>query len=153
MEYKFFYGSIVALAVLFFISIRIKRLTLPCIIIGITTIGYSLVNDIFFGSYLKLFYYISIKELPLYAVLAAIFIYPLLNIIYVLFLPKNNKKVLLYTFIWIIALLLFEYSTILTKTIVFTGWRPIPWSIVTYIVAYLWVYFFYKYLSKKFMNR
>ena len=150
MEYKFFYGSIGALVILFLISIKFKRLTLPCIIIGITTVGYSLINDTFFGSYLKLFYYINTKEQPLYAVLAAIFIYPLLNMIYILFLPKS--KVLMYTGMWIIALLIFEYCTILTKTIVFTGWRPIPWSVVTYIVAYSSIYFFYKYLSKKFIK-
>jgi purine-cytosine permease-like protein len=150
MEYNFFYISIAIVIILFLVSVRIKGLALPSVIIGITTVGYSLINDILFGDYLKLFYYINTKELPLYAILAAIFLYPLLNIIYTLFLPKHIKAVLIYTFFWIISLIIFEYCSLLTKTIVFTGWKPVPWSGVTYIVAYLWIYFFYRYLSKRF---
>ena len=149
MEYTFFFGSIIAIVILFFISIKIKRLTLSCIIIGISTIGFSLVVDILFGDYFKLYYYLSPKELPLYAILSAIFIYPLLNIIYILFLPKRTMKVLIYTLFWIIFLLIFEYCTLQTKTIVFTGWKPYPWSVVLYIVAYSWIYSFYRYLSRK----
>jgi len=66
-----------------------------------------------------------------------------------MFLPKKHKNALVYTAGWIVALLLFEYASLLTKTIVFTGWKPFPWSIVTYIVAYAWIYFFYRFLANK----
>jgi hypothetical protein len=127
----------------------IKKLNLASIIIGFTTIGYSLTNDILFGDRLKLFYYISPDKSTFYMVLSAILLYPMLNIIYLMFLPRNIKPHLLYTSIWIAAMLVFEYASLKTKTIVFTGWQPIPWSIVVYIVTYLWINIYYSILTKR----
>jgi hypothetical protein len=135
--------------VIFCFALSIRKLRLSNIIIGITTIGYSLTNDILFGDYFKLFYYISPQESTIYMILAAVFIYPLLNILYTMFLPKNRNYGFVYTLGWILGMLIFEYFTVAVNTIVFTGWKPIPWSIVLYIVAYLWIYNFYKYLVNK----
>ena len=149
MEYIFFYSSVVAMIILFLFYLSTRRLKLPYIIIGITTVGFSLINDILLGDYFNLFYYISPQKSNLYIVLAAVFIYPIVNIAYTMFLPKTSKYTLVYTIFWIIGMLIFEYFSVLSKAIVFTGWRPIPWSIVLYIIAYLWIYYFYKYLIKK----
>lgn len=149
MEYTFFYSSLLIIWVLAILLKVLRKPALPKIIIGITTVGFSLIHDIVFGELLKLFNYINPQESLLYTLLSAVFIYPLLNIIYVTFLPENNKGVILYTSLWTAAMLVFEYFSLLTKTIVFTGWKPIPWSIVVYIATYLWIYFFYKYLLKK----
>ena len=152
MEYIFFYLSIIAILIIFFICNAIRRMTLPSFIIGLTSVGYSLISDLLFGDQLKLFYYIGEKISILYMMLSALFIYSILNIIYTMFLPRNEKKVLIYTVCWIVALCIFEYASIITKTIVFTGWKPIPWSLVTYIAAYLWIYFFYRLLSKRYLQ-
>jgi len=149
MEYSFFYFSVIIVIALTFFLRVFKESTFPRIIIGITTIGYSLINDTIFGLFYKLFYYISPQESALYSVLAAVLIYPFLNIIYVSFMPQNRANVAIYTAIWIGAMLVFEYFSLVTKTIVFTGWQPFPWSIITYIIAYNWIYFFYKYLLKR----
>jgi len=81
-------------------------------------------------------------------VLAALFIYSIIGIIYTLFLPKDYTKVLVYTTIWIVVMLLFEYVSVKTKTIVFTGWQPVPWSFVSYVVTFGWMYMFYRYMMK-----
>ncbi len=150
MAYIFFYSSIVVVYVLFFICCIFKKPLLSNIIIGLTTIGYSLINDILLGDQLKLFHYINPEISTLYMVISAALIYPLLNITYTLFLPTKGKKVLIYTSLWIAAMLLFEYLSIIAKTIVFTGWQPVPWSFVLYVVTYVWIYFFYKLLIKKY---
>jgi hypothetical protein len=149
MAYTIFYISIIIVWIVFLTSIPFRPLRLSNFIIGITSVAYSLVYEITFGDRLKLYYYINPENSILYMLIAGIFIYPLLNIIYTLFLPFKMKSILIYTFIWIVIMLIFEYINLISKTIVFTGWKPIPWSIVTYIVTYTWVLFFYKYLSKR----
>lgn len=149
MEYSFFYGFIAILWLIFSICIYFKPVKLANIIIGITTIAYSILYEMLLGEYFSLYYYIQPEKSILYIILAGVLIYPILNIIYTLFLPKKIKPVLIYTGLWIIVILIFEYATLFTKTIVFTGWIIFPWSIITYIITYLWIYLFYRYLNEK----
>lgn len=148
MEYVFFYSSIIIIFFLFFYCLHLRKPSLPSIVIGLTTIGYSFVIDLIFGDSLKLYYYITPAKSTIYMILAALFIYPFLNLLYTMFLPKAMH--LRYTVLWIIGLLIFEYSTLLTKTIVFTGWKMFPWSVVLYITSYSLIYSFYIYLLNKF---
>jgi len=149
MEYGFFYGSIIILWIIFIICIHFKPATLANTIIGITTVAYSLLYETLLGEYFKLYYYIEPQKSILYIILAGLLIYPVLNIIYTMFLPAKIKPILVYTSLWTIAMLVFEYASILTKTVVFTGWQMFPWSLITYILTYLWIYLFYSYLEKR----
>jgi hypothetical protein len=149
MPFIFFYSSIIAIFLIFLICLKYRHFGLSSIIIGITTIACSLANDIIFGDQLKLFYYINPQTSKFYIVISALLLYPILNIIYTMFLPGNRMHALLYTCFWIAFLLLFEYASLLAKTIVFTGWRPIPWSIVIYIISYTWINSFFMYLSRR----
>ena len=147
MEYIFFYSSIVIILILFFFCVHFRKLSLPHIIIGLTSIGYSMLSDSTFGNVFKLFYYINPQTSNIYMIIAAIFLYPLLNMLYTMFLPEGRR--IIYTIYWIIGLLIFEYLSLLTKTVVFTGWKMFPWSIVLYVVSYLWIYYLYIYLKTR----
>jgi hypothetical protein len=147
MEYIFFYVSMFIAIILFFFCTHFKKPSLPIIIIGLTSIGYSFISDLTIGDRLKLFYYITPQKFTLYIILAGVFIYPFCNMIYTMFLPE--RKPLIYTIFWIIGMLLFEYLSVIAKTVVFTGWKMFPWSIILYMVSYLWIYSFYKYLLNK----
>lgn len=149
MEYTFFYLSIIAVWIVFILSAMYRRPDFRAFIIGIATVAYSLTFDVTLGSYFGLYYYISPKDTNLYIVLSGITLYPLLNILYTLFLPKGGSKALIYSLIWTVAMLIFEYASIITKTVVFTGWKPIPWSIITYFVTYTWIYLLYRYISRR----
>jgi hypothetical protein len=81
-------------------------------------------------------------------VLSGLFLYPPLNVIFSLYLPEARSKVFLYTLIWIGAMLAFEFAGVYTGTLVFTGWRAMPWSVVTYAFTYAWVILLYRYLGK-----
>ncbi len=153
MEYTFFYGSIAVVVLIFILLSYYKTLKTPNILIGLVTIGFSLIIDILFGDRLKLFYYINPQQSTFYMVLAPIFIYAPLNVIYTLFLPAKPKAVILYTGFWIVGMAVFEYASLLTKAIVFTGWIMFPWSYILYIAAYLWIYFLYRYLQRKFQSQ
>ncbi len=149
MNYLVFYLSIAVIMIVFAVIIKIKGFAINGLIIGLTTVGYSLVFDNILGCELDLFHYINNDVSNLYMVLGAVFLYPLLNILYITYLPENRRKILLYTLVWIVFMMLFEYVTILSKTIVLTGWIIFPWSIVTYIVTYSWIYILNRYVSKK----
>jgi len=150
MEYITFYASVIIVWIVFGISTYLRPLNFKNVVIGITTVGYSLSFDTLFGTYMGLYNYINIKESPLYIILSAIFIYPMLNMVYTMFLPDKKRAAFIYTGLWIAAMLLFEYLTLLSGTIILTGWRPMPWSIVTYVTTYLWIYFLYRNLVQKF---
>jgi hypothetical protein len=149
MPYTFFYVSIIAIIILFFVISYFKPVGLNNIMIGITTIGYTMVYDIIFGDRFKLYYYISPSVSTFYIVLASVFLYPLLNMIYTLYLPGKIKNILIYTGAWIVLMILFEYISLLAHAIVFTGWKPVPWSFITYIVTYIWIVLLFGYLKAK----
>ncbi len=148
MEYIFFWISAAA-AILLLTAVAIfKGIRLPAWIIGIASVAYSMVFEIALGDRLGLYYYISPEKSTLYILLGALFIYPPLNIVYAVFLPESLRKALIYTAIWIAAMLVFEYVSLLTQTVVLVRWKPLPWSVVTYAATYAWVLLFYRYLSR-----
>lgn len=149
MAYIYFYGYVILIWAVLLLSIRFRPMHINHFIIGFVTIAYSLTYEILFGNWLGLYYYLDKTNSSLYIALAGILVYPLLNILYVLFLPKSRKYFLPYTVVWITAMLLFEYITVRQNIIVFTGWKPIPWSIATYAFTYLWIDLLYMYLEKR----
>jgi hypothetical protein len=153
MRYVFFFASIAVIWAVFLVLARFKRITTESLFVGVLTVIYSLVFDIVFGEYFNLYYYISPKYSVLYILLAAVLVYPPLNIIYTLFLPGRRNLILAYTLVWIAFMMAFELLSFRTGTIVLTGWKVFPWSIVTYIVTYLWVYNSYVFFSKRYWRR
>lgn len=135
MERYFFCISLVVIIIIFLFVIRKNHLKLKDFNIWLLSIAYSLVYESFFGSYLHLYHYINIHDSLLYIIVSGVIIYPLLNIIYIRFLPAHNR--ILYTVVWIIGMQVFELVTIAFKTLVLTGWHIVPYSIITYVVTYL----------------
>ncbi|MFZ5353789.1 MAG: hypothetical protein ACOZCL_13855 [Bacillota bacterium] len=149
MKFFFFYIPIIVIwAGVYFIS-RKKTIELSHIVIGITTIGYSAIYDLLLGVHMKLYYYISPDISPVYIAIAAAFIYPPLNMIYTMFLPEKKSSILIYTLTWTAFMLAFELVTVYFGTIVFRGWRVLPWSVVTYIVTYILILLLFFYLDRK----
>lgn len=153
MAYTFFYVSVVITIVGFLVIAKVKPLRLGNVMIGIASVGYSIAFDVIFGDYFGLYYYIAPPVSPLYMVLSAILVYSLMNITYTLFLPRGTKLVLIYTLVWIVGMLVFEYASIKIKTVVFTGWRPVPWSPITYVVTYAWINYLYRYAERRGGNK
>lgn len=143
----FFYLSIAVVLLILGVCSFYKPLDFRSFVIAVATIAYSLVYEMILGEYYDLYYYINQKDSIFYIVLAGILLYPALNVLYVLFLPEKMTKALSYTVLWIAAMVIFEYGSLLFRTVVFTGWRLIPWSIVTYIGTYLWINVLYRYMT------
>jgi len=149
MGYVFFYLSLFGVLISLIICLYFKPLDFRKAVIGIMTVAYSMIYETVLSGYLSLYYYLNPRDSVIYIVMSAILLYPSLNIMYTMFLPKDKKAVLGYTIAWMAAMMIFEYFSVMFGTVVFTGWTPFPWSVVTYVVTYLWVYLTYRYLSKK----
>ncbi len=149
MAVSFFYISIAAVWIIFLILAVKRPLTLKHLMIGITAMGYSLLYETFFGEYIGLYYYINKENSLLYVILSAVLLYPEIEVIYTMFLPEKLYPSIRYTAIWIVLLLIFELASLYTRTIVLTGWKVIPWSVITYIVTILWINILFRALKKR----
>lgn len=142
------YASIVtAWLVLAYISRR-KKISRAHIITVLASSVYSLSFDLLPGEYLGLYHYVERSVSIPYIILTGVLLYPLLNLFYLLFLPKKSIRIIPYAAVWIAAMLAFEFITVAAGSVVFTGWKPIPWSVVTYIITYLWITLLFRSLSK-----
>lgn len=149
MAVSFFYGSIAAIWIVFFICAFKRPISFKHIMIAITSMGYSLLYETFLGEYSKLYYYINKEYSLLYIIISAVLIYPVIEVIYTLFLPEKLYPAVLYTSVWIVLMLAFELLSFYTRTVVLTGWRVIPWSIITYIFTFIWINLLFRYLKKR----
>ena len=149
MAISFFYGSIAATWIVLSICAVKRPLTLKHILIAITAMGYSLLYETSLGEYSGLYYYIHKENSLFYIILSSVLLYPIIEVIYTLFLPGKFYTDVIYTTVWIILMLLFELASFYTGTIVLTGWRVIPWSIITYIVTFIWINLLFRYLKKR----
>jgi hypothetical protein len=148
MANTYFYIYLVSAWVVLLVCSQFKPIGIRHAVIGVATIAYTLIYETIFGKWLSLYYYLNFSNSTLYMILAGVFLYPVLNMIYVLFLPATRGGLTTYTIVWIAAMLLFEYVTVLQGIVVMTGWRPIPWSIATYAFTYLWINLLYRNLER-----
>ncbi|HYE82592.1 MAG TPA: hypothetical protein VEG39_10575 [Clostridia bacterium] len=149
MATTFFYTSIAATWIVLFICTAKRPLTFKHIMITIAAIGYSLLYEISLGEYAGLYYYINPEDSLAYLILASVLLYPVINVIYIIFLPEKAYPAAIYTAVWVAFMLLFELASIYTRTVVLTGWRVFPWSIVTYIATFVWINLFFNSLKKR----
>jgi hypothetical protein len=149
MEYTFFNISAAFMPLLLLVASCIRKIKPAAVITGAMSVGYSMLFDISFGDRLGLYYYISPSKSTLYMVLSAVLIYLAANIVFLAFLPENPGRLVFYTSMWVAGMLLLEYACLVTRTIVFTGWDMFPWSIAAYVVTYVWLILFYRYLDRR----
>lgn len=149
MPIAFFYGSIAVLWVIFFICTVKKPLTFKHIMVFIAAVGYSLLYETSLGEYTGLYYYINPESSLFYIIVSAVFIYPIVEVIYTMFLPEKTYPAVIYTAAWIVLMLIFELASLYTRTVVLTGWRVMPWSIVTYVFTFSWINLLFRYLKKR----
>jgi len=131
----FFYGLIVATMAIFVIVSGKKQFNMRHVFLMISYSLYNLVFELIFGEILDMYYYIDKAHSLIYIIIASVFLYPLLAVLYIFFLPGKAKNIW-YTAGSIILMLILELVSLQAGTIVLTGWRVIPWSVVTYIVSF-----------------
>ncbi len=149
MAVTFIYGSIAGVWIVLMISAFIRPVTFKSIMVGITGVGYSLLFECVLGEQYGLYYYVRPEVSLFYIIITAVFLYPILEIIYTLFLPNKFRPALIYTFLWIILMLVFELISMYTKSVILTGWKVMPWSIITYIATFGWVNLLFRYIKRR----
>jgi hypothetical protein len=150
MKYLLFYASVAVVWLALPYIVRRKRIEAAHIITVILSSVYSLSFDSILGEHLKMYHYISSGISIPYMVIAGVFLYPLLNLFYLIFIPEGGyKKILPYIAVWIFLMLVYEAASVAAGTVVFTGWKLLPWSVVIYIFTYSWMTLLYFYLQKR----
>lgn len=143
----FFFGTVIVLLVLLILIIGKKGFRFCNLFLWFFYSLYSLTYEILFSEIFHLYYYISYSQSIIYILIASFFLYPPIVLIYVMYMPRKEWRVL-YTCGWIALILVLELTSIYTKTIVLTGWRIVPWSIITYVLTYILIYLADKYLKR-----
>lgn len=149
MAVTFFYSSIIAAWIVFLFCSLKKPITFKNVMVAIAAMGYSLLFETTLGEYIGLYHYINPSNSLFYIIVAAVLLYPVIEVIYTMFLPEKAKPAMVYTFIWILLMLAFELLSLYTRTVVLTGWRVIPWSIATYVFTFGWINLLFRYLKKR----
>lgn len=149
MAIIFFYGSIAAVWIVFLICTLKKKITFKYIMIAIAYIGYSLLLETIFGEYIGLYHYINKSDSLFYLIVSSVFLYPEIALIYAMFLPEKVYSAIIYTTVWVLLMLIFELVSIYTRTIVLTGWKIVPWSILTYVLTFGWINVMFRYIKKR----
>jgi hypothetical protein len=76
-------------------------------------------------------------------------LYPVIDVIYTFFLPERAYPTIIYTAAWTACMLVFEFASFYTRTVVLTGWKVFPWSIITYIITFAWINLLFRSLKKR----
>ncbi|MGE5677255.1 MAG: hypothetical protein ACM3ZR_04275 [Pseudomonadota bacterium] len=149
MAVIFFYVSIAAAwAALLALSIK-RPPSLRHLLVAIAAIGYSLLFETSLGEYAGLYYYIDKENSLFFIILAAVLLYPVIDVVYTFFLPERAYPAIIYTTAWTACLLVFEFASFYTRTVVLTGWKVFPWSIITYIITFAWINLLFRSLKRR----
>lgn len=149
MSVIFFWSSIAVIWAVLLLAAAKRPLTFKQVVIAIAAIGYSLLYETVLGELMGLYHYIIPEKSLKYIIISALLIYPIIEVIYSLFLPEKPRHALIYTTAWIAFMLAFEAASLYTGTVVLTGWKVIPWSIVTYAITFGWINLLFRYMKKR----
>jgi len=134
----FFYGIIITLTALFLLILGKKQFGIRHIFLMMSYSLYNLIFELIYGEIFGLYYYIERTHSLIYIIIASVFLYPVIAVLYVSFLP-GRKKALWFTLGAIVIMLFLEMASLNTRTIVLTGWKVIPWSVIAYIVSFVFI--------------
>jgi len=89
-----------------------------------------------------------------YSFWSGILVFPSLAISFLKFAPKSKYAVALYIAFCAFALTIFEIIIVVPfKISLYHGWEIIPWSPITYLLAFTLIYIYHQYLEKRMARR
>lgn len=147
MPFWIFLAISVLLALL---SIQIKKITFIDLQIIIMIVAITMSLDMIFCKQLDLYHYVNADYEGWYSFFANFIISPSLGIIFIKFIPKSLRNIVLYILIWLVLLTGLELFILKpTDIVIYHGWRPFPHSFIGYILAFLLEYIYYEILKKQ----
>lgn len=109
--------------------------------------------DMLFCKQFHLYTYISIEYKGWYSFWVNLFTIPLLGLIFIKFIPKNIKRVVVYIIIW--AMIGTAFELFIAKPlgiVIYPKWNILLYSPMGYILVFSWVYIYYRILLKHYKN-
>jgi len=145
------YWTMVAVfIVIALVAISIHKITFIDSLVIVMVIALSMGSDMLLCKQFHMYYIVSIDYRGWYSFWSGILVFPSLAITFLKFVPRSNYAVAFYVTLWTFALTLFEIFIVVPYRIsVYPKWQIIPWSPITYLVAFTVIYFYHKFLEKR----
>jgi hypothetical protein len=145
------YWTMVAVfMVMALVAISIHKLTFVDSLVIVMVIALSMGSDMLLCKQFQMYYIVSIDYRGWYSFWSSIMVFPSLAITFIKFAPRSNFAVAFYVIFWTLALTLFEMFIVVPYRIsVYPKWQIIPWSPITYLVAFTVIYAYHKFLEKR----
>lgn len=129
--------------------ISVRKLRFIDVNVMIMIVALVMSCDMFFCKHLHLYTYISIEYKGWYSFWVNLFTIPLLGLIFIKFIPKNIKRVVIYIIIWTMIGTAFELFIAKPLGIVlYPKWNVLRYSPIGYILVFSLVYIYYRLLLK-----
>jgi len=134
--------------VMAFLTISRYKMTLIDVLVIITVISLTLACNML-STQFSMYTIVSKQYAGWYSFWSALIVYPSLAITFTKFTPKSKYAVMLYIAFWVTILTVFELLIFPFKIGIYEKWRTIPWSPIVYLLVFILIYAWHKYLEKK----
>jgi len=135
------------------VAISIRKLTFIDSLVIVMVIALSLGSDMLLCKQFQMYHIVSVDYKGWYSFWSGLLVYPSLAITFIKFAPKSNYAVAFYVTFWSLALTLFEIFIVVPyKISVYAKWQIIPWSPITYFVAFTLIYTYHKFLEQRMLQ-
>lgn len=148
MFYLPFWIMVAGFIVMAFLTISRYKMTLIDVLVIITVISLTLACNML-STQFSMYTIVSKQYAGWYSFWSALIVYPSLAITFTKFTPKSKYAVMLYIAFWVTILTVFELLIFPFKIGIYEKWRTIPWSPIVYLLVFILIYAWHKYLEKK----
>ena len=150
MFYIPYWTMVAVFMVMAAVAISIRKITfIDCLVI-VMVIALSMGSDMLLCKQFSMYYIVSVENRGWYSFWSCLLVFPSLAITFLKFAPRSNYAVAFYVAFWAFALTLFEIFIVVPyKISLYPNWKIIPWSPIVYLVAFIIIYAYHKFLEKR----
>ena len=148
MFYVPFWIMAAGFIVMALITISIRKMTLIDILVILSVIALTLASNML-STQFSMYTVVSKQYAGWYSFWTAIIVYPSLAMTFTKFAPRSKYGLILYVGFWVIILTIFELLIVPFKIGIYEKWRTIPWSPIVYLLVFILIYAWHKYLEKR----
>lgn len=129
----------------------VKKIRFADVQVMIMVAAFALACDMLFCKQFELYHYVNMAYRGWYSFWVNLFIVPSWGFLFIKFIPKTTRKVIIYFSVLIVISTLFELFVIAPLGItLYHGWNIIVYSTIGYAVLLILIYAYYKMILKQY---
>lgn len=131
-------------------AILIHKITFVDILVIVMVIALSLASDMLICKQFMFYHIVSKQYTGWYSFWSGILVYPSIAVTFLKFAPRSKIAVAFYIIFCTSALTLFEIFIVVPyKISIYMKWDILPWSPISYLLAFTAIYLYHLYLEKR----